>query len=77
MKKFTIISAILLMATIVFGQYKIDASFYSAALEQDKMVDVYFPPGYDENPTWQFPVIYYLHGWGGDQNDFINKRGHY
>jgi S-formylglutathione hydrolase FrmB len=32
------------------------------------MVDVYFPPGYDENPDWHFPVIYYLHGWGGNQN---------
>jgi enterochelin esterase-like enzyme len=32
------------------------------------MVDVYFPPGYDENPDWSYPVIYYLHGYGGDQN---------
>ncbi len=68
MKKITIISAMLLSATILFGQYKIDTSFYSAALDQVKMVDIYFPPGYDENPSWDFPVIYYLHGWGGNQN---------
>lgn len=68
MKKCTIILAMLLSTTILFGQYWIDTSFYSASLEQEKMVDIYIPPGYDENPDWQFPVIYYLHHYGGNQN---------
>ncbi len=68
MKKLTLITAILLSTSILFGQYKIDTSFYSVALGEEKMVDIYFPPGYDENPDWCYPVIYFLHGYGGDQN---------
>ena len=68
MKKLTLITAILLSTSILFGQYKIDTSFFSEALQEEKMVDVYFPPGYDENPDLYYPVIYYLHGWTGDQN---------
>ncbi len=69
MRKITIITAILLTANLLFAQYnKIDTSFFSEALQEEKMVDVYFPPGYDENPDLYYPVIYYLHGWTGDQN---------
>jgi len=69
MKKLTFISVIMLTVNILFAQYnKIDTSFYSEALGEEKMVDVYFPPGYDENPELYYPVIYYLHAWGGDQN---------
>ena len=48
--------------------YVMDTSFYSEALQEEKMVDVYFPSGYDDHPNLHYPVIYYLHGWGGDQN---------
>jgi enterochelin esterase-like enzyme len=69
MKKLTIITAVILTANLLFGQInKIDTSFYSEALGEEKMVDVYFPPDYDENPDLYYPVIYYLHGWTGDQN---------
>jgi S-formylglutathione hydrolase FrmB len=69
MKKLTLISAIILTANLLLAQYhKIDTSFYSEALQEEKMVDVYFPPGYDENPDLYYPVIYYLHAWGGNQN---------
>jgi S-formylglutathione hydrolase FrmB len=68
MVKLTIITAILLAANMLLGQYKIDTSFYSEALGEEKLVDVYFPPGYDENPNLCYPVIYYLHGYGGNQN---------
>lgn len=69
MKKLTLITAIILIANLLFAQYnKIDTSFYSEALQETKMVDVYFPPGYDENPDNYYPVIYYLHAWFGNQN---------
>lgn len=51
MKKFTFLIAIILTANLLLAQYnKIDTSFYSEALQEGKMVDIYFPPGYDENP---------------------------
>jgi len=69
MKKFTLITIILITANLMFAQInKIDTSFYSQALGEEKMVDVYFPPGYDDNPNLCYPVIYYLHAWMGDQN---------
>lgn len=70
MKKITLITTIILTANLLFGQLynKIDTSFFSEALQEEKLVDVYFPPGYDENPDLYYPVIYYLHYWSGDQN---------
>ena len=68
MKALFIFLLSLLFPILIFGQYKIDTSFYSEALGEVKLVDVYFPPGYDENPDWHFPAIYYLHGYGGNQN---------
>src|SRR6266850_3461757 len=32
------------------------------------------PPGYDANPTKKFPVVYLLHGLGGDQT-FLASSG--
>jgi len=47
---------------------KLDTFMYSPALDTVKMVDVILPPGYDQNPNTYYPVVYYLHGWTGDQN---------
>ena len=69
MKTLSLIISFLLTAQVLVGQHKIDTSFYSESLGEVKMVDVYFPPGYDENPDLYYPVVYYLHGWHADQND--------
>jgi S-formylglutathione hydrolase len=67
MKLFSFLSAILLTAITLFGQSNyIDTSFYSPALNKEKMVRVYLPPGYVENHELHYPVIYFLHGTGGD-----------
>ncbi|MEZ5197941.1 MAG: alpha/beta hydrolase-fold protein [Bacteroidales bacterium] len=69
MKKLTLITAILLAVNLLSAQINInDTSFYSEALQEIKMVDVFLPPGYDDNPDLYYPVIYILHGWGGNQN---------
>jgi len=67
MKKTIILSAILLTTTMLFGQGSyFDTSFYSSSLDKEKMVRVWLPPGYQENHELHYPVIYFLHGWGGD-----------
>ena len=38
-------------------------------LQQEMMVDVYLPPGYEANPDKFYPVIYFLHGWLTNQDD--------
>ncbi|NOX86260.1 MAG: hypothetical protein GXO86_09905 [Chlorobi bacterium] len=66
-----LVSGIFVQGTI-FGQTVIDDSFYSPSLDQTRYVDVYLPPGYYNDSTMHYPVIFYLHGWGGSQNDLAN-----
>ncbi|MDB4303258.1 alpha/beta hydrolase-fold protein [Desulfosarcina sp.] len=70
MKKLILLTTAILAANLLLAQVNIvDDSFYSEVLQQEMMVDVYLPPGYDINPDLYYPVIYYLHGWGGNQNN--------
>lgn len=46
----------------------VDVSFQSDALGVFKKMKVYLPGGYDDAGTTRYPVLYYLHGLGGDQN---------
>lgn len=66
MKKLTLIIA---MVTVVCGLTSAQTGrsafyyFYSQALDDTMQVNVYLPPGYNDNPDWYYPVIYYLHAW--------------
>ena len=67
MKTIAFLSAFLLTATTLLGQINyFDTSFYSPALNKEKMVRVYLPPGYAENNELHYPVVYFLHGLGGN-----------
>jgi enterochelin esterase-like enzyme len=70
MKKITILSLWALIPLLVSAQLyiKIDASFYSPALDTVKMIDIFLPSDYYVNPEQQYAVIYYLHGGSGNQN---------
>lgn len=41
-------------------------SFWSAALNRSMPSLVYLPPGYDSQPQTRYPVLFMLHGLGGD-----------
>ncbi|MDB4303939.1 alpha/beta hydrolase-fold protein, partial [Desulfosarcina sp.] len=72
MKKLTILLSNLLIASMLFGQVNIiDDSFYSEVLGQNMMVDVFLPPDYEVNPDQYYPLVYYLHGFGGNQNNLV------
>lgn len=45
--------------------------FHSDALGVDKDVRIYLPAGYDPAGSKRYPVIYYLHGLGRDENDWL------
>jgi S-formylglutathione hydrolase len=74
MKTFTKI----LMAGIAFGfilqnstaqpYMRLDATFYSQALDEVKKVDIYLPADYYVNTAQQYAAIYSLHGATGNQN---------
>ena len=44
---------------------RIDTKFRSAALNEDRRIVIYLPPGYNESPQRRYPVLYMLHGYGG------------
>jgi endo-1,4-beta-xylanase len=41
--------------------------FASQTLRREVSYQIYLPPQYDEHPSRRFPVIYWLHGLGGNQ----------
>jgi enterochelin esterase-like enzyme len=45
-------------------------SFYSVALGRSMPFEVYLPPGYDSTSYARVPVLYMLHGLGGNQTDW-------
>jgi S-formylglutathione hydrolase FrmB len=47
--------------------------FHSDALGVDKAVVVYLPRGYDAQPARRWPVFYYLHGLGGNENNWTKN----
>lgn len=42
-------------------------TFFSRTLQRPASYLIYFPPGYPEKAETRYPVIYWLHGLGGDQ----------
>lgn len=45
--------------------------YNSKGLNQNRRINIYTPPGY-ESSTEKFPVLYLLHGFGGDEDEWIN-----
>lgn len=50
------------------GTNRIDLTFHSNALNLDRRLLIYLPPGYDAQSTRRYPVLYMLHGYGGYDN---------
>ena len=46
-------------------------SFWSQALGTRKRFVVYLPPSYDRQASRRYPVLYYLHGRWGNENDWL------
>ncbi len=47
--------------------------FHSDALGVDKDVVVYLPAGYDPTGSKRWPVLFYLHGLGGDETNWVER----
>jgi S-formylglutathione hydrolase FrmB len=75
MKKVFTLTIIVLIGMSASGQtfMKLDASFYSSALDTVKKVDIYLPGEYYVNSEIEYPVIYFLHGAGGNENTGMTR----
>jgi enterochelin esterase family protein len=51
--------------TVAFRWYK------SPELELERRLTVYTPPGYEANPKITYPVLYLMHGAGGDEKAWL------
>ncbi|MEZ4658957.1 MAG: alpha/beta hydrolase-fold protein [Caldilineaceae bacterium] len=52
---------------------KVSALWYpSPTLGAERRMVIYTPPGYD-NEDWQYPVLYLLHGGGGDEEVWLSR----
>jgi S-formylglutathione hydrolase FrmB len=49
--------------------------FVSSALGVRKDYLIYLPPSYATDPVRRFPVVYYLHGAFGSEDDWVQKGG--
>ena len=47
-----------------YGTLVTDVEYYSEAAGDTKRVNILLPPGYDGGK--EYPVLYMIHGWGGD-----------
>jgi enterochelin esterase-like enzyme len=47
---------------------RVETNFRSKALNLDRHLLIYLPPGYDAQATRRYPVLYMLHGYGGYGN---------
>lgn len=41
--------------------------YYSDTMKADRRISIYTPPGYESNSDRRYPVLYLLHGMGGDE----------
>lgn len=46
--------------------------WYPTALGYDRRMSVYTPYGYEASGNKKYPVLYLLHGGGGDENEWLN-----
>ncbi|MCL5021680.1 MAG: esterase family protein [Bacteroidetes bacterium] len=66
------VALLLMLPLAVFGQSRLRRlSFYSHSVHDTMHVVVLLPTHYD--PAHAYPVLFLLHGYGGDQNDWTTK----
>ena len=71
-KKCNLIFVLVLFSNLLYAQGKVVSDkFYSSSLDTVRAVNIYLPENYDSiNAEIRYPVIYFLHGGGGDQNSY-------
>jgi enterochelin esterase family protein len=48
-------------------------TYYSSVQDLYRRVYVYVPPGYDNDPSRKYPVLYLKHGGGGNETSWYNE----
>jgi len=65
-----------LSSSLAFSQGRIDCStLQSKILHRDVRYCVMLPPGYEKETSKKYPVLYFLHGLGEDEQTLMNSGG--
>lgn len=54
-----------------YGTLLTDVTYFSTTADDNKRVNILLPPGYDANGA--YPVLYMIHGWGGDYTGHLHE----
>ena len=57
------------------GPVPLHGTYHSSAMNVNVGYNVVLPPEYDSHPGARFPVVYVLHGAGGNENSFLLALG--
>ena len=57
-----------------YGTLESDVTYYSKTAKDYKNVNIILPPGYNEDT--KYPVLYYIHGWGGKYSTHIKEESY-
>ena len=74
LKRWVLSFAALIFATTAFAGEVFLETFRSEALGRDYKYTVYLPDSYKKDDK-KYPILYLLHGAGGDENEWLAKGG--
>lgn len=74
LKRWVLSFAVLIFATTAFAGEVFLETFRSEALGRDYKYTVYLPDSYKKDDK-KYPILYLLHGAGGDENEWLAKGG--
>jgi S-formylglutathione hydrolase FrmB len=67
---------LLALAPVAYAQGRAEcAVFKSSVLARSVRYCAYLPPSFDEDKTRRYPVLYYLHGLGDNEQSLLNSGG--
>ena len=52
-------------------------TFHSSSLKTEVGYNICLPPQYSAQPAQRFPVIYYLHGYKGNESSYLEYADHW
>ena len=74
--KYILSSLFFLSSVLAFGDGRVQCgSLKSQYMPAPVAYCALLPPSYDADPARKFPVLYYLHGLGGDQSFLVTSGG--
>jgi enterochelin esterase-like enzyme len=78
-RDFATISNVFIVGDGIADNYKVNAVahgtlshpwYYSSKSGKDRRISIYTPAGYEKNSNEKYPVLYLLHGYGGDEGEW-------